>query len=66
MNIDMETKVESCNYNDIEQIKILNETTKELVATILCLEGHWALKTDKPYIQHILYKNKNDRTNVEK
>ena len=37
MNIDMETKVESCNYNDIEQIKILNETTKELVATILCL-----------------------------
>nr|DAW34110.1 MAG TPA: hypothetical protein [Caudoviricetes sp.] len=58
MNIDMETKVESCNYNDIEQIKILNETTKELVATILCLEGQWALKTEGPYIQHIVYKNK--------
>lgn len=43
------------NYEDIEYIKIINNTTNELIATIFHLEGKFILKTELPYRNIIKY-----------
>lgn len=49
------------DYDDIKQIKIINENTKETIVTIRYLDGYWNIKSKTPYAQHIEFKTK--RTN---
>jgi hypothetical protein len=44
------------DYNNIKQIKIINENTKELVGTVRFLDGKWNIKTETPYTNEIVYK----------
>ena len=48
----------SDNYDEIENIKIINNTTREVTAIITFLDGMINIKTKKPYS---IYTNKKSR-----
>lgn len=55
------------NYEDIEYIKIMNNTTNELIATIFHFEGRFTLKTEIPYRNIIKYKEETkEKEGIEK
>nr|DAN70114.1 MAG TPA: hypothetical protein [Caudoviricetes sp.] len=53
-------------YEDLENIKIINYTTKELVATITITKGIINIDTEEPYRMCNKYKNKKEEIEVGK
>lgn len=47
-------------YEDLENIKVINNTTKEVVATITFQEGTMSINTKEPYSMCNKYKNKKE------
>lgn len=53
-------------YEDLENIKIINYTIKELVATITITKGIINIDTEEPYRMCNKYKNKKEEIEVGK